>query len=74
MTKIGATFGKDYQLKQDVNDQKYFPLRGAQVVLRDQVVGNLGVLHPEVLDNFSLKHPVCILELNFKPIWEFYKS
>jgi len=70
MTKIGAT-AKDFSLKEYKNneDPKFFPQRGADVILGGKPVGSIGVLHPEVLDNFQLKNPVSVLELDFEPVW-----
>lgn len=83
MTKIGAqTFNrrgevdwKAFSLQEhaDGEDKKYFPKRGANVMLDGQNVGTIGVLHPEVLDKFQLKNPVSVLELDFEPVWEFFK-
>ena len=74
MTKIGATLGKDYTLVEDEADRKFFPGRGAKVLLANQPIGCIGVLHPEVLANFELKNPVSVLELDLEPVWQFFKS
>ena len=37
-------------------------------------VGTIGVLHPDVLDKFQLKNPVSVFELDFEPIWTFFKT
>lgn len=67
MTKIGAVLGKDYTLKEHEKDEdkKYFDKRGASVILKgnyfeiqiiifyiDKKIGTIGVLHPDVLENF----------------------
>jgi phenylalanyl-tRNA synthetase beta chain len=62
MTKIGAqTFNKKgevdfkaFSLQEHAadEDKKYFPMRGANVLLGGQKIGTIGVLHPEVLDKF----------------------
>jgi phenylalanyl-tRNA synthetase beta subunit len=31
------------------------------------------VLHPEVLDKFQLKNPVSVVELDFEPVWDYFK-
>jgi phenylalanyl-tRNA synthetase beta chain len=76
MTKIGAVLNKDFYLNPhgDGGDAKYFPQRGADVILLGKNIGTIGVLHPEVLKNFELKNPVSMLELEFQPVWEFFKS
>lgn len=48
MTKIGAKFGEHYKLKEHSadGDKKFFPNRGADVMLDGKKVGTIGVLHP----------------------------
>ena len=55
MTKIGAVHGKHFSLREHTDpeqDRKYFPKRGADVLLEGKAVGTIGVLHPEVIENF----------------------
>lgn len=83
MTKIGAqTFNekgnvakRDFSLQEhaDGEDAKYFPKRGANVMLDGKKIGTIGVLHPEVLKHFELKNPVSCLELDFEPVWQYFK-
>lgn len=73
MTKIGAVLNQDYYLKEcDAN--MYFPKRSAAVMLQGKQIGTIGVLHPEVIENFQLKNPVSCLELDFESVWQFFKS
>ena len=44
------------------------------MLLEGKVIGNIGVLHPEVLDNFALKNPVSMLELDLEPVWNFFRK
>jgi len=76
MTKIGATLGKEFKLKEHERDEdkKFFNQRGADVMLQGKRVGCIGVLHPEVLEAFQLKNPVSALELDFEPVWQFFKT
>lgn len=76
MTKIGAIKDKHYFLREHKpdEDKKYFPKRGADVMLKGKKIGTIGVLHPEVLKNFELKNPVSVLELDQQPLWEFFKD
>lgn len=77
MTKIGAVHGKHFSLREHTDpeqDRKYFPKRGADVLLEGKAVGTIGVLHPEVIENFQLKNPVSVVELDFQSIWEFFKA
>lgn len=58
MLKVGATFVKDYRLESDADDPRFLPTRGFSVILGGKKVGSMGVLHPEVLNNFEIKYPV----------------
>ncbi|KAJ2947379.1 hypothetical protein O0L34_g17146 [Tuta absoluta] len=48
-------------------DPAYFPGRCAEVVLRGDVIGKVGVLHPTTLAAFDLTNPVAALEINIQP-------
>jgi phenylalanyl-tRNA synthetase beta chain len=48
-------------------DPAYFPQRCAEVVANGQVIGIMGVLHPDVITKFYLTHPVACLEINIEP-------
>ena len=76
MTKIGAKLGTNFSLKENDGpvNAKYFPGRGADVILEGKVCGSIGVLHPEVLKNFELKNPVSCLELDFSVIWDYFST
>ncbi|CCD26087.2 phenylalanine--tRNA ligase subunit beta NDAI_0G03100 [Naumovozyma dairenensis CBS 421] len=65
----GST-GRGYWIEQDDSLSTYFPGRGARVMFRSKegenakVVGNLGVLHPEVMNNFDVPFAASFVELN----------
>lgn len=48
-------------------DATYFPGRAAEIVAWGEVVGRLGVLHPEVMTAFDLNLPCAGLEINIEP-------
>lgn len=73
MTKIGAVFGKDYRI-QESDDAMYFPKRGAKVMLGGKEIGSIGVLHPEVLNDYHLKYPVTCFEINLEDIFEHFRK
>ena len=73
MTKVGAIYGKDYRLVPS-SDAMYFPLRGADIQFHGKIIGSLGVLHPQVLDNFNLKYPVTCFELQLQEIYAHFKE
>ena len=72
MTKIGAKFGTDYRLS-ECHDPMFFSKRGANIILNDKVIGSIGVLHPNVLDNFHLKYPVTCFEIRQEELFEHFK-
>ncbi|CAD8133912.1 unnamed protein product [Paramecium pentaurelia] len=57
----------DYHLKQS-NDPLFFHQLQAQIIYKDQPIGGLGVVHPEVLERFDWKYPVTLLEMNIQVI------
>ena len=48
-------------------DSAFFPGRHAQVIVGGENLGVIGVLHPNVIEQFGLKVPCSILELNIEP-------
>ncbi|KPI99406.1 putative phenylalanyl-tRNA synthetase beta chain [Papilio xuthus] len=55
-----------YYLRQK-EDPAYFPGRCAEVVLRGEVIGKIGVIHPTVLTAFDLTNPCSAVEINIEP-------
>lgn len=72
MTKIGAKFGEDYRL-QESSDPMYFPKRGANILFNGQVIGSIGVLHPQVLDSFHIKYPVTCFEVRLEDLFQHFR-
>jgi phenylalanyl-tRNA synthetase beta chain len=48
-------------------DSAFFPGRHAQVIVSGQNIGVIGVLHPNVIEQFGLKLPCSVLEINIEP-------
>ncbi|XP_072042150.1 phenylalanine--tRNA ligase beta subunit-like [Amphiura filiformis] len=48
-------------------DPTYFPGRCAEVIVRGQSIGRLGVIHPNVLSKFELPMPCAALEITIEP-------
>mmetsp|Transcript_17696 Transcript_17696/g.12629 ORF Transcript_17696/g.12629 Transcript_17696/m.12629 type:complete len:204 (+) Transcript_17696:490-1101(+) len=74
MTKVGAKFMVDYRLQEDESNPMYFPKRGAHVLFKGNSIGSIGVLHPEVLENFKLKYPVTCFEINIEPLFDHFRQ
>jgi len=55
-----------YYLRQG-EDATFFPGRAAEIVAYGQVVGSLGVVHPEVITAFDLNLPCSAIEINLEP-------
>lgn len=54
-----------YSLKH-IDDATFMPGRCAAVTLRSEVIGTVGVLHPDVIKAFELNLPLCALEINIE--------
>jgi phenylalanyl-tRNA synthetase beta chain len=59
------------------DDPVYFTGMGADIVLqsigedgvkKDVVIGNVGVVHPDVLANFEVTYPCCVMEMDLEAI------
>ncbi|CAF1198514.1 unnamed protein product [Rotaria sordida] len=61
------TNNEGYYLNNQCEDSGFFPDRHAQVIVCGQNIGVIGVLHPNVIENFGLKLPCSILEINIEP-------
>jgi len=57
---------RGYYLRQG-EDPTYFPGRAAEIVAYGQVVGSLGVVHPDVVTAFDLNLPCSAIEINVEP-------
>jgi len=51
----------------------YFNKRGADILLGGKTIGTIGVLHPEVLENYHLKYPVTCFEARVDDLFEMFK-
>lgn len=67
MKKSNLQFTKDYSLRKS-NDPIFFQGQQFEVVLKDQVIGRIGVIHPNVLHNFNWLHPTVMWELDVAPL------
>ncbi|EFN85934.1 phenylalanine--tRNA ligase beta subunit [Harpegnathos saltator] len=48
------------------NDPAYFPQRCAEIVCYGEIIGKLGVLHPDVLSKFELNIPCSSMEIDIE--------
>lgn len=48
------------------DDPSFFPGRSAEVVVNGNVVGKIGVIHPEVLQKFEITNPCSAFEINIQ--------
>jgi phenylalanyl-tRNA synthetase beta chain len=63
LSKLSYKFSTDYFLRPS-SHPTFLPGRQAEIVLKGQVIGHLGIVHPDVLDNFDLKIPVSLFEVD----------
>ena len=61
---------KGYWIEQDDSNPTFFPGRGAKVMFRSsqdakpEVIGQIGVLHPEVMNYFGIPYAASAVEVN----------
>ncbi|XP_059489950.1 phenylalanine--tRNA ligase beta subunit isoform X2 [Neocloeon triangulifer] len=71
MQLLGVPFrsegeGIGYHLEHD-EDPTYFPKRCAKIIYGGNVIGKIGVLHPDVITKFELTMPCSAVEINIEP-------
>ena len=47
-------------------DPSFFPGRAADVVYNGKVIGQMGVIHPEVISKFEITNPCAAVEINIE--------
>ena len=67
MKQLDFKWGGDYTLKES-DDLAFFPKRQVNIFIQEHKVGIFGIVHPEVLDNFSISFPVSAIELDVELI------
>lgn len=50
-----------------VDDTAFFPGQCANILVRGQNIGKLGVLHPDVITKFDLNMPCSVFEIDIEP-------
>ena len=48
------------------SDAKYLDKRAAEVILNGKLIGSIGVLHPQVIQNYELNQPCSVLEITIQ--------
>jgi phenylalanyl-tRNA synthetase beta chain len=68
MTSLGHSYeSKDGYIIAQANDSSFFPGRCADIIYKGNKIGIMGVLHPIVLENFKISHPVSVFEFSIEP-------
>uniref|UniRef100_A0A6G1SD82 Phenylalanine--tRNA ligase beta subunit n=1 Tax=Aceria tosichella TaxID=561515 RepID=A0A6G1SD82_9ACAR len=57
---------RGYYIEADQKDGAFLSGRCATVVYNGSRIGNIGILHPDVLKNYDLGHPASALEINIE--------
>ena len=76
MKKIGLVFHekddvkKRYVIKPS-NNPIFFEDRQAEIFIQDNInIGIYGIIHPRVLNNFNIKNPVTLCEIDLQTIMD----
>lgn len=67
LKKCNLEFVKDYTIRA-AESKFYFPGQQFEVILKGEMIGTLGVVHPSVLRNFGWYHPTVMWELDVAPL------
>jgi len=67
MTSLG--YYNDYEVRPGKNTS-YIDGRYGEIYLKNLAIGEIGELHPDVLQNFKLEFPVAALELNIEKFFD----
>ena len=61
---------RGYWIEEDKENTTFFPGRGAKIYFRNadnaeaKAIGSIGVLHPEVMNNFDIPYAASSVEIN----------
>lgn len=55
----------DYKLRPN-NNEMFFPGRSCELIVNDRKIGDVGVVHPEVINNFELNCPCSVVEIDLQ--------
>lgn len=61
-----AKCNKGYYIESSSEDGAFLPGRCAMITYNGKTIGNMGILHPNVLKNYDLGHPASALEINIE--------
>uniref|UniRef100_T2M4A1 Phenylalanine--tRNA ligase beta subunit n=1 Tax=Hydra vulgaris TaxID=6087 RepID=T2M4A1_HYDVU len=64
-TNIASAPLEGYHIRK-FEDSAFFPGRCAEIVYNGTVIGKMGVIHPEVLQNFEIANPCAAFEINME--------
>mmetsp|Transcript_10100 Transcript_10100/g.8895 ORF Transcript_10100/g.8895 Transcript_10100/m.8895 type:complete len:185 (-) Transcript_10100:29-583(-) len=45
-----------------------------EISFKGELIGHMGIVHPEVLKNFKIKYPVCALEMHMDDIFDTFEK
>ena len=67
LSTLMINLGVDYRLE-ELKNKKFIDGRCASVVVKNKIIGEIGEIHPEVIENFGLETPIIALELNLEEL------
>ena len=59
-------FDANFSFQFYFTDPTFFPGRSADILFNGKVIGQMGVVHPEVLGKFEITNPCAALEINLE--------
>ncbi|WP_446897582.1 phenylalanine--tRNA ligase subunit beta [Clostridium sp. LBM24168] len=65
---------RDFLLKRESNNPTFHPGRTANLYIKNEFVGVLGEIHPNVADNYGIESRCYVFELNLDLIYKYSNS
>ncbi|MDA3836961.1 MAG: phenylalanine--tRNA ligase subunit beta [Nanoarchaeota archaeon] len=67
---LGTSLGIELTIKeQDKSDTHFIDGRSADILLDEKPIGTIGEIHPKILNNWRIKMPVALLEIDLTEIF-----
>jgi len=72
---VEGGLGSSFQYKEcDIPTSFFHPYQSAQVMFRDLPLGIIGHVHPQILEDEKVRHPVAVVEIKLDPFLAIVKA
>lgn len=64
---------KEYSFKENNNYEYFHPNKTADLIIKNEVCGTIGEIHPNVLENYDIKQKVYVFDIDFEKLYKNIK-